>query len=71
MALSWRKISGLLCVFGFLRELRPSEPYHAEILLSDSYNVTQDQVNRSVYPIGTYCYLALLVFVFLVTDLLR
>lgn len=71
MALSWRKISGLLCVFGFLRELRPSEPYHAEILLSDHYNVTRDEVNRSVYPIGTYSYLALLVVVFLVTDLLR
>ncbi|KAH8420806.1 hypothetical protein KR222_005454 [Zaprionus bogoriensis] len=71
MEMSWRKISGLLCVFGFLRELRPSEPYHAEILLSDAYNVTQDEVNRSVYPIGTYSYLALLIVVFLVTDFLR
>ncbi|KAL7728587.1 hypothetical protein ACLKA6_012585 [Drosophila palustris] len=71
MELSWLKVSCLLCVFGFLRELRPSEPYHAEILLGEWYNVTQDQVNRQVYPIGTYSYLALLIVVFLVTDFLR
>ncbi|KAH8311297.1 hypothetical protein KR044_005451 [Drosophila immigrans] len=71
MESSWLKVSYLLCVFGFLRELRPSEPYHAEILLGEWYNVTQDQVNRSVYPIGTYSYLALLIVVFLVTDFLR
>ncbi|KAH8358631.1 hypothetical protein KR093_001490 [Drosophila rubida] len=71
MESSWLRVSFLLCVFGFLRELRPSEPYHAEILLGEWYNVTQDQVNRSVYPIGTYSYLALLIVVFLVTDFLR
>ncbi|XP_062124028.1 thiamine transporter 1 [Drosophila sulfurigaster albostrigata] len=71
MESSWLKVSCLLCVFGFLRELRPSEPYHAEILLGEWYNVTQDQVNRSVYPVGTYSYLALLIVVFLVTDFLR
>ncbi|XP_032592950.1 thiamine transporter 1 isoform X2 [Drosophila grimshawi] len=71
MELSWLRISGVLCVFGFLRELRPSEPYHAEILLGEWYNVTQDQVNRAVYPIGTYSYLGLLIVVFLVTDFLR
>ncbi|EDW42683.1 thiamine transporter 2 [Drosophila sechellia] len=68
---SWLKISCVLCIFGFLRELRPSEPYHAEILMGEWYHVTQDQVNRSVYPVGTYSYLALLIFVFLITDLLR
>ncbi|XP_017845304.1 thiamine transporter 1 [Drosophila busckii] len=71
MESSWLKVSCLLCVFGFLREIRPSEPYHAEILLSDWYNVTQEEVNRSVYPIGTYSYLALLIVVFLITDFLR
>ncbi|XP_037732185.1 thiamine transporter 2 [Drosophila subpulchrella] len=68
---SWLKISCLLCIFGFLRELRPSEPYHAEILMGEWYHVTQDEVNRKVYPVGTYSYLALLIFVFLITDLLR
>ncbi|KAH8292162.1 hypothetical protein KR054_006451 [Drosophila jambulina] len=68
---SWLKVSCVLCIFGFLRELRPSEPYHAEILMGEWYHVTQDEVNRSVYPVGTYSYLALLIFVFLITDLLR
>ncbi|XP_017083877.1 thiamine transporter 2 [Drosophila eugracilis] len=68
---SWLKISCVLCIFGFLRELKPSEPYHAEILMGEWYHVTQDEVNRSVYPVGTYSYLALLIFVFLITDLLR
>ncbi|KAH8382296.1 hypothetical protein KR009_002774 [Drosophila setifemur] len=68
---SWLKISCVLCIFGFLRELRPSEPYHAEILMGEWYHVTQDEVNRSVYPVGTYSYLGLLIFVFLITDLLR
>ncbi|XP_016950068.1 thiamine transporter 2 [Drosophila biarmipes] len=68
---SWLRVSCVLCIFGFLRELRPSEPYHAEILMGEWYHVTQDEVNRSVYPVGTYSYLALLIFVFLITDLLR
>ncbi|EDW84163.2 uncharacterized protein Dwil_GK13289 [Drosophila willistoni] len=71
MAASWLKISCLLCVFGFLRELRPSESYHAEIIMGEWYNVTPDQVIRQVYPIGTYSYLALLFIVFLITDFLR
>ncbi|KAH8243836.1 hypothetical protein KR032_010495 [Drosophila birchii] len=68
---AWLKVSCVLCIFGFLRELRPSEPYHAEILMGEWYHVTQDEINRSVYPVGTYSYLALLIFVFLITDLLR
>ncbi|XP_034130899.1 thiamine transporter 2 isoform X2 [Drosophila guanche] len=68
---SWLKISWVLCIFGFLREIRPSEPYHAEILMSDWYHVTQEEINRSVYPVGTYSYLALQIFVFLITDFLR
>ncbi|XP_055848935.1 thiamine transporter 1 [Episyrphus balteatus] len=67
----WLKISCLLCVFGFIREIRPSEPYITEYLVGEWRNVTQEQVNREVYPVGTYSYLAQLVIVFLVTDFLR
>lgn len=67
----WLRISCLLCVFGFLREIRPSEPYITEFLLDGSRNITDVQVNREVYPVGTYSYLAQLVIVFLVTDFLR
>ncbi|KAH8292163.1 hypothetical protein KR054_006450 [Drosophila jambulina] len=68
---SWLKVSCVLCIFGFLREFHPSDPYHAEILMGEWYHVTQDEVNRFVYPVGTYSYLALLIFVFLITDFLR
>lgn len=40
----WQKISSLLCLFGFLRELRPSEPYVTEFLLGPWRNITQEQV---------------------------
>lgn len=66
----WIKISCLLCVFGFVREIRPSEPYITEFLV-DSRNITLTEVNRDVFPVGTYSYLAQLVVVFLVTDFLR
>lgn len=67
----WVKVTLLLCAFGTLREIRPSEPFVSEFLVGEWRNITQEQLNREVYPLGTYFYLALLVFVFLVTDFLR
>ncbi|KAL9917450.1 thiamine transporter 1-like isoform 2-T2 [Glossina fuscipes fuscipes] len=67
----WLKISCILCLFGFLREVRPSESFITEFLLGPWRNITQDEVNRQVYPVGTYSYLAQLVVVFLMTDFLR
>ncbi|KAJ0181384.1 hypothetical protein K1T71_003469 [Dendrolimus kikuchii] len=69
--LEWIKVTLLLCAFGTLREIRPSEPFVSEFLVGEWRNVTQEQLNREVYPLGTYFYLALLVFVFLFTDFLR
>jgi ABC-type phosphate transport system permease subunit len=68
---SWMKISLILCSFGFFREFRPSEPFVTEFLAGEWRNVTKDQLNFEVYPIGTYSALALLVIVFLITDFLR
>ncbi|KAH8319065.1 hypothetical protein KR067_006740 [Drosophila pandora] len=68
---NWLKISLLLCTFGFLRELRPSEPYVTEYLSGDFRNLTTEQVYQEVYPFGTYAVLAQLVIVFLITDLVR
>lgn len=68
--MGWLRISCLLCVFGFLREMRPSEPYISEFLSGPWRNITEDQLNRQVYPMGTYSYLAQLVVVFLITDFL-
>ncbi|XP_023031505.1 thiamine transporter 1 [Drosophila willistoni] len=68
---SWLKISLLLCTFGFLRELRPSEPFVTEYLAGDWRNLTSEQVYQEVYPFGTYSVLSQLVIVFLITDLVR
>ncbi|EDW15150.1 thiamine transporter 1 [Drosophila mojavensis] len=67
----WLKISCLLCVFGFVREIRPSEPYVTEYLLGPWRNITEQQLIQDVYPVGTYSHLVQLVFVFLITDFLR
>ncbi|CAG9805222.1 unnamed protein product [Chironomus riparius] len=67
----WLRISLILCTFGFFREFRPSEPFVSDFLMGEWRNVTEDQVNFEVYPIGTYSTLGLLVIVFLITDILR
>ncbi|XP_066248538.1 thiamine transporter 1-like [Euwallacea similis] len=71
MEISWFLVSLLLCAFGFLKEIRPSEPFIYEFLIGPWRNVTDKQVNQQVYPAGIYSYLALLVVVFLITDLAR
>lgn len=68
---SWLVISLLLSLFGFLKELRPSEPFIYEFLIGEWKNLTESQVNQEVYPVGTYSYLAQLIIVFLITDLCR
>lgn len=68
---SWLKISILLCVFGVLKEFRPSEPYVTKYLLSPPMNFTLDVVSNDIYPISIYTTMASLVIVFLLTDFLR
>lgn len=65
------KISLLLCVFGFWKEVRPSEPFIYDYLIGEWRNLTGDQISKEVYPVGTYSNMILLVLVFLVTDLCR
>lgn len=63
----------LLCLYGFLKEIRPSEPFLTEYLISREFNpnITLAQAYYDVYPVWTYSYLAVLILVFLVTDLAR
>lgn len=61
----------LLCSFGFLRELRPSDSFATEFLSGEWHNVTSEQVNKELYPLGIYMNLGWLVIVLLVTDMLR
>lgn len=67
----WLKISLMLCTFGFFREMRPSEPFVTEFLSGEWRNITSEQVNREIYPFGTYSYTIQLLFIFLITDVLR
>uniref|UniRef100_A0A182MKJ0 Reduced folate carrier n=1 Tax=Anopheles culicifacies TaxID=139723 RepID=A0A182MKJ0_9DIPT len=67
----WLKISLLVCTFGFLKEIRPSEPFIVDYLAGPWRNLTMDQIVQEAFPIGTYSYLAQLAIIFLVTDFLR
>ena len=64
------KISLVLCVFGLLKDFRPSEPFLTDYL-TDFKNVTAEEVNQEIFPVGTYSYLLQLIVVFLITDFLR
>ncbi|XP_004521825.1 thiamine transporter 1 [Ceratitis capitata] len=68
---AWLRISLLLWVFGFFREFRPSEPFVTEYLSGPWHNITAEQVNKEIYPFGTYAVLAQLAVIFLITDILR
>ncbi|KAL0895427.1 hypothetical protein ABMA27_011550 [Loxostege sticticalis] len=68
---AWLRVTLILCLFGTLREIRPSEPFVTEFLLGKWRNITEEQLNQQVYPVGTYSYLAQLVVIFLITDFLR
>lgn len=67
----WVKLSSFLCIFGFLKEVRPSDPFIFEFLSGNWRNVTTDQVIQDILPIGTYSHLGQLIIVFLITDLSR
>jgi thiamine transporter 2/3 len=67
----WIKVSIVVCVYGFFHELRPSEPFVTEFLSGEWRDIPPEQINREVYPVGTYSYLGFLVLVFLITDILR
>ena len=67
----WRLTTFLLCCYGFFKEIRPSEPFLTEYLISNHTGVTEQQVYHDVYPVWTYSYLAILFLVFLVTDLAK
>ncbi|XP_014218184.1 thiamine transporter 2-like [Copidosoma floridanum] len=69
--MEWYVISGILCVFGFLKEFRPNEPFVTNYLVGPWKNFTDSQVNQEIFPLGTYSYFSTLILVFLLTDLVR
>lgn len=67
----WTIIALLLCSYGCIKEIRPSESFLTEYLEGPWINLTNNQVNHLVYPVWTYTYMSVLVLVFLFTDLVR
>ncbi|XP_001602920.1 thiamine transporter 2-like [Nasonia vitripennis] len=69
--MKWSTISLILCIFGFLKEFRPNEPFVTNYLRGPWKNFTEAEVNQEIYPVGTYSYFSALIIVFLVTDFIR
>ncbi|KAG5678211.1 hypothetical protein PVAND_007903 [Polypedilum vanderplanki] len=67
---NYLKISFALSAFGFLKETRLIEPF-----LTDYYTsydgVTEEVINREIFPVGTYSHMIQLLIIFLITDYLR
>jgi len=59
-----------ICLYGFLKYLRPCEPFLTPYL-STKLNFTNEQLSQSIYPIWTYTYLVATIPVFLVSDFFR
>lgn len=67
----WIKASIFLCLCGFFKAMKPSEPFLTPYLKAPPINLTEEQLDNQVYPVWTYSYLVALLFVFLFTDFLR
>ncbi|KAI5708416.1 hypothetical protein M8J77_022213 [Diaphorina citri] len=68
---TWNRISVLVCVFVVLREFHPIESYFVKYLETLDIGYTRDVVRRSIYPVGTYSSLLLMIVTFLITDYTR
>ncbi|XP_021466642.2 reduced folate transporter [Oncorhynchus mykiss] len=70
-ARTWELSVVFLCFYGFMVQLKPGEPFITPNLLSMEKNFTREQVTNEINPILSYSYMAVLVPVFLLTDVLR
>uniref|UniRef100_A0A1I7TVZ0 Reduced folate carrier n=1 Tax=Caenorhabditis tropicalis TaxID=1561998 RepID=A0A1I7TVZ0_9PELO len=61
------KVMVLICLYGAVKEFRPTEPYMYEYQHT-VLNMTEHTLNSQVYPIWTYSYLITLIPAFLLTD---
>lgn len=68
---SWIIPTATLCLFGFLKEMKPSEPFLTPYLNSTFKHIDQKALSNEVYPISTYANFIFLFLVFLLTDFLR
>ncbi|CAI2352845.1 unnamed protein product [Caenorhabditis sp. 36 PRJEB53466] len=63
------KVMLLICLYGAVKEFRPTEPYMYEYQHT-VLNMSEHTLNSQVYPIWTYSYLVFLIPAFLLTDVL-
>ncbi|CCD67752.1 Folate-like transporter 3 [Caenorhabditis elegans] len=63
------KVMILICLYGAVKEFRPTEPYMYEYQHT-VLNISEHTLNSEVYPIWTYSYLVALIPSFLLTDVL-
>ncbi|KAF1754390.1 hypothetical protein GCK72_020951 [Caenorhabditis remanei] len=61
------KVMVLICLYGAVKEFRPTEPYMYEYQHT-TLNMSEHTLNSQVYPIWTYSYLITLIPAFLLTD---
>ena len=67
---NWKLVTFLLCAYGFVKELKPSEAFLNPYLLERT-NLTNHELSSSVYPFWTYSYLAFLLVILPITDWVR
>lgn len=69
--MNWLTTSLMLCVFGFLKEIRPSEVFVIDYMLPPWREITPEEVNKIVWPMCNYSLPVFLLIVLFVTDSLR
>ncbi|KAI6222956.1 hypothetical protein M3Y99_01481700 [Aphelenchoides fujianensis] len=67
--MKWRTVALILCVYGALKEFRPTEPYLYQ-WQHEGMGLTAEQLSIDVYPWSTYGTLVFLLPTLLLTDVL-
>lgn len=57
----------LLCLYVFFKTMKPSEQYLTKFLVSVKH-LSESSINQEVYPLWTYCAMAMAVLAFFFTD---
>ncbi|XP_066932826.1 thiamine transporter 1-like [Clytia hemisphaerica] len=71
MAGEWMKPTLILSLYGFFKEMKPSESFLTPYLNSTFKNIPKKTISDEIYPISTYSYLVFLFLVLMTTDFLR
>lgn len=68
---SWLVPTSTLCLYGFFKDMKPSESFLTPFLNSSYKHLDEKDISDKIYPYSTYAYLVFLVLMFLLTDFLR